>query len=377
MRTLTRILISILALLLSASAYGQWITGYYSDQNGIESISQIPWNKYTHIIHFAAAPGTTSGTGDGSVELHYLTQPNINALVAARPSGKKAIVCIKDNDSYTSAFSQSTAPALLAKFVTNIATFVNGNGYDGVDIDWEDNVNVSQYNSLLSALRTALPNKIITIAAGDWNSLQSVANTSQSHLDQINIECYDMDTEPGGRACSGSDCSWFNSAILQVSDVHKRTCDHRIGVFTSAGVAAAKIGVGIPFYERENQGVDQPQVLGDFTQVTLHYRDLVSNSTLWQRSYMQVDTVHDGWYLSIPSLNYFITYIGNAAINAYVGWMKSKSFGGFMTFSIEDEFNPSANGDDQYPLSSTLFNILFGGSTRGGNAHYSGNRSSH
>src|SRR5258706_14535721 len=44
-----------------AALRGQWITGYYSAGNGIEPVASIPWNKYTHVNHFAAAPGVSGG----------------------------------------------------------------------------------------------------------------------------------------------------------------------------------------------------------------------------------------------------------------------------------------------------------------------------
>ena len=65
-------------------------------------------------------------------------------MTASRPAGKQVLLCIKDNDNNYNAFPQSTTASNIAKFVSNIVGFVTGNGYDGVDIDWEKNVNVSQ-----------------------------------------------------------------------------------------------------------------------------------------------------------------------------------------------------------------------------------------
>ena len=76
------------AVVLSAvGLQAQWITGYYAAQNGVQPVSSIPWSKYTHIIHFAAAPNS-----DGTVAMHYLIQAEINELISSRPTGKKAIV---------------------------------------------------------------------------------------------------------------------------------------------------------------------------------------------------------------------------------------------------------------------------------------------
>ena len=79
--------------LLSAGLDGQWITGFFAAQNGVQGVSSIAWSKYSHVIHFAAAPNP-----DGTVNLWYLTQAEISAF-ASRPAGKKVLVCIKDNDS--------------------------------------------------------------------------------------------------------------------------------------------------------------------------------------------------------------------------------------------------------------------------------------
>jgi GH18 family chitinase len=148
----------------SAHLYAQqspWITGYYSAQNGNLPVSQIPWAKYTHVIHFAA-----STDGAGHIIPYYLTQAEINLITTSHPPGTKVLVSIKDNDNNLNNFPNSTAVGTIDGFVTSIVNFVVNNGYDGVDLDWEKNVNVTQYDSLLSKLRAALPaSKIIALVA--------------------------------------------------------------------------------------------------------------------------------------------------------------------------------------------------------------------
>jgi len=95
---------------------------------------------------------------------------------------------------------------------------------------------VTQYNDLLTRLRTAMPTKVITIAVGNWSNLPAVAGASYSQLDQINLMCYDMDSP-------GNGYSWYNDALLQSGNLAVMTCDWRARAFTSAGVAASKIGV--------------------------------------------------------------------------------------------------------------------------------------
>jgi chitinase len=339
-----------LLALLPAGVQGQWISGYYGSQNGVLPVSSIPWNKYTQIIHFAAAP---AAPGNGTIELHWLSQAGINALIAARPTGKQVLVCIKDNDSQHNAFAQSTSPAMIATFVSNIVNFVNTNGYDGVDLDWEQNINVKQYNDLLTRLRKAMPAKVITIAVGNWGGLETVAAASQASIDQINLMCYDMDNP-------GNGFSWYNDALLQNGNFSVSTCNWRARPFTSAGVAPNKIGVGIPFYGRRWPGVTHALVTGNSNPSTVLYRDLVADGTRWQPQYQFYDSIYKSDYLSIPSLNEFVSYNGTQSIKDAVAWQKSQGFGGFMTFTLEYEYLSSQVGDARYPLSTTLCTQVFG-----------------
>ena len=337
-----------LAALPAASLHAEpWITGYYSAQNGILPVSSIPWNHYTHIIHFAA-----STPGDGTVSMYYLSQAEINALTASKPAGKKVLVCIKDNDNNYNDFPQSASPANIAKFVSNIVGFVVGNGYDGVDIDWEKNINVAQFDELITKLRALMPGKIITIAANP--RLTAVAATSQSQLDQVNVMCYDLDW--------GSSFSWYVDPLLQNGNPNALSCDWDVGEFTSAGVAAGKLGVGIPFYGRRWPGVTQALETSNFNNaITITYRELVTDTTRWQPQFQFFDNTYKANYLSINTsgLKEFDSYTGTQFIGDAVAWQKSKGFGGLMTFTVEYEYLTGEAGNAAFPLSTVLYNAVF------------------
>ena len=332
----------------AASLYaGPWITGYYSAQNGILPVASIPWNHYTHIVHFAA-----STPGDGTVSMYYLTQAEINALTASRPIGKKVLVCIKDNDNNYNAFPQSASPGNIAKFVSNIVGFVVGNGYDGVDIDWEKNINVTQFDELIARLRALLPGKVITIAVNP--RLTAVAAASQAQLDQINVMCYDLDW--------GSSFSWYVDSLLQNGNPNALTCDWDVGQFTSAGVAPGKIGVGIPFYGRRWPGVTQALETSNFNNaITFTYRELVTDATRWQPQFKFFDNTYKANYLSInvSGRKEFDSYTGTQFLGDAVSWQKSKGFGGFMTFTVEYEYLTGELGDAAFPLSTVLYHAVF------------------
>jgi chitinase len=345
----------ILALtLLAISLPAQWITGFYSAGNDVLPVAKIPWSKYTHVVHFAAAPGVdVGGNGNGTVELHYLTRSEIAQFVGSRPPGKKAIVCIKDNDQHLDAFPQNTAPGMIGTFVRNIALFVNSSGYDGVDLDWEGRVNVRQYTQLIALLRAAMPAKVILADMGNWDGLENVASASQSVLDQVNLMCYDMDAPGNGH-------SWYNAALFQAGNSGVLTCDWRVNAFTKAGVAPAKIGLGLPFYGRRWHEVTQALVRGRFTVSTVFYNQLVTDRARWRPENQFYDSRYKSDYLSIPALKEFDSYTGPQAIRDAAFWIKSKGLGGVMAFTLEYEYLPGEIGDGRYPLSTALNKAMSG-----------------
>ncbi|HYM08908.1 MAG TPA: glycoside hydrolase family 18 protein [Terriglobales bacterium] len=349
-----------LILLLTDGLCGQWMTGFYSAQNGVMPVSSIPWNKYTHIVHFAA-----STDGSGNVVPYYLSQAEITELIASRPPGKKVLVCIKDNDSNSAFFFKSTSPETIGAFVDNIASFVAANGYDGVDLDWEQNINIAQYENLLVRLRIAIPAKIITVDVGNWGGLDTVTAATYSALDQINVMCYDMDD---GQNCNGHPCTaWYNSALFQNGQSDKRTCDWRVRAFTSRGVPNNKIGIGLPFFGRRWVGMTVVQASGIFLTYTITYRDLVTDRARWQPQYQFYDGAFKASYLSIPPLNEFVSYTGTQSIRDAAGWQKAQGFGGFMTYTLEYEYLPAATGDASHPLSTALYKEVFAGATQAAN----------
>src|SRR5579883_1710334 len=142
------------SLPLSISAEAQpWITAYYMD--GSMALSDIPWTKVTHVIHFGANPSDASGA------LSTVDPASADAFTAAaHQANVKALLCVRDNNSITSLFS-TVLRNNLSGFATNVANFVTAHNYDGVDLNWEAGnyngiVDQSNYINLIMAMRNLL-----------------------------------------------------------------------------------------------------------------------------------------------------------------------------------------------------------------------------
>jgi len=338
----------------SLACFGQarWTTCYFVDNNGVETISQIPWQNCSHVVMFKAFPGTAAGVGNATVDTSYL--PNLAALpAAAHTSGKQALLGLSGNDAFPAAFGQSTSPALIQRFVSNIWTMVTANGYDGVDLDWENTVDVGKYGNLISLLRARAPaGKLITMAAGNFSGLDIVAGANFAKIDQINIMCYDMDGGPPGGF--SVDKTWYNDALL-IGNSGISGCDWRVGAFVSAGVTYSKMGIGMPFYGRTWSGFTQAlqSDVGGHG-VTVLYKDLQAQANFIPAN-LFYDSTYQSDYLSTSSPAVWTSYTGPRTIQDIVAYQKTRGFGGFMTFALHYEFVANAaTFAGKYPLSTAL-----------------------
>lgn len=335
--------------LVPQSVSAQWISGYWEGGNADESIANIPWSKYTHIIYFAAACGPS-----GTIDSYSTSQPEMaNLVAAAHAAGKKILIVIGDG---STGFTADTDPSIIATFVTNIAAFVNTNNFDGVDLDYEVSPVTSQYVDMINRVRTALPSKIITVAVFNTPNITSAIVSTYLKIDQVNAMCYDLDDI----YLNGGAKPWYIDAIFNgpLTVGQGGTCQARIDAFTNAGVPAAKMGAGIPYYGRRWTGATLVNQGTGTRAASPTYRDLVTDATRWP--YRHYDATYGANYLSIASLNEFDSYVGLEEIDAIVPWVKSKGYGGYMVFVIDYEYLSGQSGDARYPLSTELYSKVFG-----------------
>jgi GH18 family chitinase len=342
------------AVLVTSS--GPWITGYYETWlNGVLPVTSIPLSKYTHII------ATFFGQNSDCTVSTQTTEGEMQTLITnAHANNVKVLFSTGDQISGNNYMSTCTDSAHLNTFVNNLITYMNGTSgrtasFDGIDLDWEgSNIN-SQYVNLINALRSALPaGKLLTTAMGNFSGLPSVAAQTYSKLDQINLMNYDQD----GDLSQGA---WFNNSLYQAGDTSKMTSDWNARAFTSVGVPSVKLGMGIPFYGRRWTGVTLPQQIGGTKVSTVNYNSLIADTTRWQDVYKKLDSVHYGQYLSIPSLNEFVSYSDQVSIKETVKWGKTQGFGGYMTYSLPLEYLANQSSTEtRSPLSTELWNDVNG-----------------
>ena len=365
-------------LVVSRSAsVQQWRTAYYfQPSSGTLPIASAPFSKYTHVTQANLLPTSACGLDSTTYGLTGNIAPFVSAVHAA---GAKALVTLF-GDSVTGGYlATCTDSSNLSAFVTTLSSFVNSNGYDGIDVDWEANVDSypTQWENLMSALRAALPGK--TISCSVTITERYMASAVQSSIDQVNIMNYERDPwlYSGGYASD----TWYNSATLAGGDTNHPTAEMDVQYFIGAGVASGKIGLGMPFYGRIKQGCLMGYLSGSTCNQDVYatvqtyasgnagtnpraailYRDLLQ-SAYWSSGTQVWDAAHGAQYIQYTAAGAsqaaFIPYTGVQQIQSVVNYVKNNNLGGVMTYELSYEYVGTATGDARYPLSTAMYQAL-------------------
>lgn len=164
-------------------------------------------------------------------------------------------------------FSQGSRTAQnREKMAQSAAELVKEYGLDGIDIDWEypcsslagiasDPGDKENFTLLLKAVRECLDEAgdgyMLTIAAGGdaYFTAQTDMKEAVRYLDYVQLMAYDL--QGGFQKATGHHAAlYFGSRNM--SDA---CADKAVRLFMEAGVPAAKIVLGIPFYSRKWEDV--------------------------------------------------------------------------------------------------------------------------
>lgn len=238
-------------------------------------VSEIPWERFTHLALIFALPQADGGLQTSEVD--SLVAP---LSEAAKAKGKKIFLSIGGATGYQDAFQQiAQSPEKLQKFTRAVSAYATKHQLDGIDIDWEywtkqavhkqggnDPIESKLLVTLLAELRRQLPEKVAlttSVFAGYWSGEQYLSEIQQ-HVNYVALMSYDF---------TGS---WPESPVKHHADF--KTFKASINFLTDRGFTREKILVGIPFYGKEFVNGNNLQVADK------SYRDLIPQLLAKQQS---------------------------------------------------------------------------------------------
>jgi chitinase len=319
-----------------------WSVGFYTPW-GTNPIADLNFAALTHINHVGGTP-----QGDGSIILSPNFATIAPALIsAAHAAGVKVSFTIGPETDGTYDMAGAITNHL-ATLVTNVMSTVNTYGYDGVDIDMEGDYDFTLLSSLIGAMRTALGgSKLLSIDVLE-NSYGSSWAAPSANVDRVNAMTYSM----GG---TWNPYSWFNSPLGGPTPVEVDYIGLVVSRYVAAGVPAAKLNIGIPFYGTKSVG-GTPVITGPrqaFTSAPtlteINYNSLVAGYDI---STPTRDSVARQPWISTTSPSGWINYDDAVSITEKVQYVKTNNLGGWIIWQLACDY--IAAGTPKHPLMAAI-----------------------
>jgi chitinase len=228
---------------------GQWVMGYYVGYDiNAYPIASIDWSGITHVIFAPLVVNADQSLDLSFSDVNGTGQQDAAALAqAAHAHGVKALLMLGGAGAGAN-IATAAGASKRAAFVTALVNAMTTLGYDGIDLDWEDSVNLDDLVSLAQALRASRPAMLLTYPAGAINmNFQTVDPrmvTLAASLDRFNVQTYYPSTAFAGQGWS----SWFSSPLSGVSGSTPVAIDDTLQRYAAAGIPKGKLGMGIAFY---------------------------------------------------------------------------------------------------------------------------------
>lgn len=248
----------------------------------------------------------------------------------------------------------------MSAFITSLVALIDG-GYDGIDIDWEplEVADESAAIAIANQVRAQRPNAIMTMPIGYININQpgdlSGYPAIAAAYDQLNIMSYGM-----AGAWQGWK-SWHSSPIYQQDSATPTSIDSTVTLYAGAGVAKAKLGVGIGFYGLcYTSPVTGPdQALGGSqlaaSDGTMSYANIMGS--YYSDGAHQWDSFARAAYLSFTSPQgsagcTYVSYDDSQSIGEKAAYIKAQGLGGVIMWEINEGYMPGAS--EKNPLLAAI-----------------------
>jgi chitinase len=333
----------------AAIAAGQWVLGYYASyQRDMLPPEQVDWSGLTHIV---VTRLKTDGRGGVARDLDV--DATNGPLLArdlstrAHQNGKKALLML-GGAGEGATLNTSSNSANRATFVRNLLQAVVDLGYDGLDLDWEEQIDWDSFIALARDLRAspmAPPGLILTADGfpinGNYMSVEPKIASLVQHLDRFSLMTYHPATAFAGAGW----VSWHNCPLGGVKGSTPVTIADSLDRYVKAGVPKAKLAMGVAYYAicytgnitMPNQSTESGvQIRGGDNDFPLSA--LFANGGAFNATYRQWDSEAQVPYLSLPTAEShgcrYVSFDDEQSLEAKGAFSRKSGYGGIIVWTI-------------------------------------------
>jgi chitinase len=346
----------------------RWLMGYYAGyERALYPETTIDFSLLTHI-----ATGAIEPTATGGVDQSFWVDPTNGPIMArtiatrAHQAGRKALLML-GGAGYRNLLIAATSTATRATFVANLVTAMTSLGYDGIDVDWEPVLpaDLPALLDLIQRLRAARPSMLLTMPVGWVNANAPTVDPWYAQaaglLDRMNIMTYGMADNWGGWV------SWHEGALAGQGPNHPSSVSSSVAAFRSAGIPAAKLGLGIGFFGSCWQGVNAMLQPLSSTARVVAGDGVMSYTTIVNQYYAPAahrwDATAKQGYLSFaaptgPSQCTLVSYHDPMSVNERGSYLRANGLGGAIIWTIGQGHFLSAPAGQRDPLLSAAYNAI-------------------
>jgi len=334
-------LVMVVLSLTAALSGAKYVVGYYPAWNRYTfSADKIEFEHLTHITHAFIWPKS-----DGKLD-KYSTIPYPDLVNKTHQAGKKILISVGGwgNCTYFSGVLADSTKR--QKFIDNLVSFCNDNGYDGVDLDWEypgssDKNNLTQFVIALNqAIKADDSTRIVTMAvpAGAWSGQYYDFSGMAAYVEWFGCMTYDFHG-------TWTNHAGHNAPLYAPSNEYDGSAHESIQYLKSRSLPGNKILMGIPFYGRRftATGLYQNSTGGE----GLNYSEIVSKiGNGWTYHW---DSVAKVPYLTNTGNSQLITFDDTASVRNKCEYVLAQGLSGVLIWHIgQDQI------DDEQPLLSLI-----------------------
>jgi chitinase len=340
-------------------------------------LAHVAWADMTHAaIAFVEprAPGATSSaspyaTLDSSNAVSNLGATGMSDFAAAARAGGAHPIISLGGAGAGDGFAAASNASHRAQFVSEVVAACAKWGYDGVDLDWEDQIVIADFQSLVTALRAAAPaGFLITAPVGAVNNNAGIDAPTGAMwaavagaVDQINVMTYTGSGNYPGWVV------WYLDPLMGAGSDHPFDVASSLAAWAALGIPKSKLGVGIGFYGRA-VGAPVTAALQSYGNASVYEDDTQLSYGNIQRYFVgkggavsQWDATAQTSWLSWPSEFHpawtdqfpgdqgpptqFLTYEDTATVMAKGSWVKTNGYGGAIIWTINEGLQYPYGGD--------------------------------